>query len=155
VVVLTQTTLNVDRTMRTTARLRERFPALVVPSRDDLCYATKNRQDAVRRIGPRVQLFLVVSSDTSSNGARLVEVAREASGRAHRIDAVRELDPAWLEGVESVGLTSAASTPDDLVQDVVAFFRERNPDLDVVEEGESEEVTFRLPKRVPPAGERR
>ncbi len=154
VVVLTQTTLNVDRTLRTTARLRERFPALVVPSRDDLCYATKNRQDAVRRIGPRVHLFLVVSSDTSSNGARLVEVAREACGRAHRIDSVTELDPAWLEGVEAVGVTSAASTPDDLVQEVVAFFRKENPDLEVVEEGEPEEITFRLPRRVPPAGGR-
>lgn len=150
VVVLTQTTLNVDRTHGTVRLLRERFPDLVVPSRDDLCYATRNRQDAVQRIAPRVDLFLVVTSTTSSNGTRLLELAGELTGRARRIETAADLDDAWFEGVRAVGVTSAASTPDDLVQDVVRWFRERNPDLEVIEEGEAETVTFRQPKRVPP-----
>jgi 4-hydroxy-3-methylbut-2-enyl diphosphate reductase len=150
VVVLTQTTLSVDDTARTVEILRQRFPDLVVPSRDDLCYATKNRQDAVRRIAADVELFLVVTSDYSSNGMRLLELAEGLTGNARRIERVDDIDEAWLDGVSAVGVTSAASTPDDLVQEIVAFFRERNPALDVIEEGEWEEITFRQPKRVPP-----
>lgn len=103
VVVLTQTTLSVDDTSRTIALLSERFPKLLKPRADDLCYATKNRQDAVRRIAPTVDLFLVVSSATSSNGMRLLDLAAELCGHAHRIDGVHELDPDWLEGVSKVG----------------------------------------------------
>lgn len=151
VVVLTQTTLSVDDTMKTIAILRERFPNLVVPSRDDLCYATKNRQDAVRRIGAHAELFLVVTSDRSSNGMRLLELADELTGNAKRVESVGDIDESWLEGIRSVGLSSAASTPEDLVQEIVAFFRSRNPDLDVIEEGEWEDITFRQPKRMPAA----
>jgi 4-hydroxy-3-methylbut-2-enyl diphosphate reductase len=150
VVVLTQTTLSVDDTMRTIDLLRERFPSLVVPSRDDLCYATKNRQDAVRGIAPHVGAFVVVTSDYSSNGMRLLELAERLTGRAYRVDTPDDLDPAWFDGVSAVGVTSAASTPDDLVQGVVAWFRARNADLSVIEEGEWEDIEFRKPKRVPP-----
>ncbi len=150
VVVVTQTTLSVDDTMRTIEILKERFPKLVQPSRSDLCYATKNRQDAVKRIAAMVDAFVVVSSTTSSNGMRLLELAEDMTGRALRIDAPEDLGRADLEGVRSVGVTSAASTPDDLVQGVVAWFRARNPELQVVEEGEWEDITFRKPKRVPP-----
>ncbi len=150
VVVLTQTTLSVDDTMRTIDILRARFPALVVPPRDDLCYATKNRQDAVKAIAPLVDAFVVVTSTTSSNGMRLLELAEDLTRKALRVEGTADLDPDWFEGVRSVGVTSAASTPDDLVQDIVAWFRGRNPDLRVVEEGEWEDIEFRKPKRVPP-----
>ena len=149
VVVLTQTTLSVDDTTRTIELLRNRFPALLVPSRDDLCYATKNRQDAVRSIAGRVELFLVVTSDYSSNGMRLLELAEELCGNARRVESVRDIDPTWLEGAASVGITSAASTPDDLVQEMVAYFRELNPAVQLIEEGEWEQITFRPAKRVP------
>src|SRR5690606_18186164 len=148
VVVLTQTTLSVDDTMRTIELLRRRFPKLVVPPSDDLCFATKNRQDAVRRIAPRVDLFLVVTSAASSNGMRLVELAQDVTGNARRIESVADIQDAWLSGVASVGVTSAASTPEDLVQEVVSFFRRRNPDLELVEEGEWENIEFRKPRRV-------
>ena len=150
VVVLTQTTLSVDDTNKTTEILRCRFPKLVVPSRDDLCYATKNRQDAVRDIGDKTDLFLVVTSDYSSNGMRLLELADELMGNAQRIERVDDIREEWLDGVASVAITSAASTPDDLVQEMVGFFQARNPDLEIVEEGEWENITFRKPRRVAP-----
>jgi 4-hydroxy-3-methylbut-2-en-1-yl diphosphate reductase len=150
VVVLTQTTLSVDDTMRTIAILRERFPKLVLPSRDDLCYATKNRRDAVKRIAAQVDAFVVVTSVTSSNGMRLLELAEELTGRALRVEGPADLSEAALAGARSVGVTSAASTPDDLVQAIVAWFRERNPALQVIEEGEWEHITFRKPRPVPP-----
>ena len=150
VAVLTQTTLSVDDTAKTIEILRERFPKLVVPSRDDLCYATKNRQDAVKEIAPHVDLFLVVTSDYSSNGMRLLELADELTGNAKGIESINDIEEAWLEGTNSVGVTSAASTPDDLVQEIINFFRERNAKLEVVEEGEWEDIVFREPKRVAP-----
>ncbi len=149
VVVLTQTTLSVDDTMRTIEILRERFPSLLVPPSDDLCYATKNRQDAVKGIAPHVELFLVVTSDYSSNGMRLLELAGDLCGNAKRIESAGDIQEAWLENVRAVGVTSAASTPDDLVQDIVAYFRARNAGLEVLEEGEWENIAFRKPKRVP------
>ena len=151
VVVLTQTTLSVDDTTRTVELLRERFPKLVTPSRDDLCYATKNRQDAVRTIASRVDGFVVVTSDYSSNGMRLLELAEELTGRALRVESAADLDEAWFRGMRAVGVTSAASTPDDLVHEIVTWFRERNADLLVVEEGEWENIAFRKPKREPAA----
>jgi 4-hydroxy-3-methylbut-2-enyl diphosphate reductase len=149
VVVLTQTTLSVDDTEKTVDLLRKRFPDLIVPSRDDLCYATKNRQDAVRRIAADVELFLVVTSSHSSNGMRLLELAEGLTGNARRVESVRDIDESWLQGVSQIGVTSAASTPEDLVQEIVAYFRERNPRLSVVERGEAEEITFRRPRRIP------
>jgi len=150
VVVLTQTTLSVDDTLATIEILKQRFPELVVPSRDDLCYATKNRQDAVKNIAPYVDLFLVLTSRASSNGMRLLELAQSLVGRAERIDTAQDIQPDWLEGVRTVGITSAASTPDDLVQEVVAYFRQQNPSLEVIEEGEWEDIEFRQPRRLSP-----
>ncbi len=150
VAVVTQTTLSVDDTNRTIELLQQRFPKLVRPKRDDLCYATKNRQDAVRTIGARVDAFVVVTSTASSNGMRLLELAEREAGRAFRIASAADLDPVWFDGVGAVGVTSAASTPDDLVQEVVAWFQERNPAVRIVEEGEWEDIVFRKPKRVPP-----
>lgn len=149
VAVLTQTTLSVDDTMRTIDILRERFPNLVTPARDDLCYATKNRQDAVRQLAPNCDLFLVVTSDYSSNGMRLLELAEDLSGNARRVESVRDIRSEWLQGISSVGISSAASTPDDLVQEIVAYFRDLNPQLELIEEGEWENITFRPAKRVP------
>ena len=149
VVVLTQTTLSVDDVEKTIEVLKTRFPKLVIPPSDDLCYATKNRQDAVRGIAPHVDLFLVVTSDYSSNGMRLLELAEDLMGNAKRVESVADIEEGWLENVHAVGITSAASTPDDLVGEMVAFFREKNAGLKVVEEGEWENITFRQPKRVP------
>ncbi len=151
VVVLTQTTLSVDDVAKTIAILKTRFPALVIPPSDDLCYATKNRQDAVRQIAPHVEMFLVVTSDYSSNGMRLLELAQDLTGNAKRIESTADVRPEWFSVVRSVGITSAASTPDDLVQEIVAYFKAQNSTLEVVEEGEWENITFRKPKRVPAA----
>ena len=150
VVALTQTTLSVDDTLATIEILKQRFPKLVVPGRHDLCYATKNRQDAVKRIAPQVELFLVLTSQTSSNGMRLLELAQSLVGRAERINTAADIRPEWLEGVRSVGITSAASTPEDLVQEVVAYFRQQNPALELIEEGEWEDIEFREPRRLSP-----
>lgn len=151
VIVLTQTTLSVDDTDKTIEILKSRFQNLTIPSRDDLCYATKNRQAAVKQIAPKVDLFLVVTSTTSSNGMRLLELAETITPHAHRIDTLNDIQESWLKGVQNVGITSAASTPDDLVQDLVGFFRSQNPELQVIEEGEPEDIEFRMPERVPAA----
>ncbi len=149
VIVLTQTTLSVDDTDKTVEVLRSRFPKLTIPSRDDLCYATKNRQAAVKQIAPHVDLFLVVTSTTSSNGMRLLELAERLTPNAQRLDTIVDLQDSWLKGVRAVAITSAASTPDDLVQEIIAFFKTQNPNLQVIEEGEPEEIEFRIPERVP------
>ncbi|WP_309572262.1 4-hydroxy-3-methylbut-2-enyl diphosphate reductase [Deinococcus sp.] len=149
-VVLTQTTLSVDDTRRTIDILKARFPALVIPPSEDLCYATKNRQDAVKAIAPRVDAFLVLTSTHSSNGMRLLELAHETCGRSERLETVADLAHIDLDGVRNVGITSAASTPDDLVQAVVAHFRDLNPALTVIEEGEWEDIEFREPRKILP-----
>ncbi|GGM00230.1 4-hydroxy-3-methylbut-2-enyl diphosphate reductase [Deinococcus aerophilus] len=149
-VVLTQTTLSVDDTRRTVDILKARFPALIVPPSEDLCYATKNRQDAVKAIAPQVDAFLVLTSTHSSNGMRLLELAHDTCGRAERLETAADLAGLDLSGVRSVGITSAASTPDDLVQEVVAHFRALNPALEVIEEGEWENIEFREPKKILP-----
>lgn len=148
-VILTQTTLSVDDVYRTIDILKKRFPNMVVPPSDDLCYATKNRQDAVKAIAPNVDLFLVVSSDYSSNGMRLVDLAQDLMGNAKRIESVVDIKEDWLQNAKSVGVTSAASTPDDLVQAIKALFEKRNPNVNIIEEGEWENITFRPAKRVP------
>ncbi len=148
-IVLTQTTLSVDDTDKTVEVLKSRFPKLTIPSRDDLCYATKNRQAAVKQIAPKVDLFLVVTSTASSNGMRLLELAELLTPRAERLDSLSDLQDSWLEGVRNVGMTSAASTPDDLVQEIIQFFKTQNPNLQVIEEGEPEDIEFRMPERVP------
>jgi 4-hydroxy-3-methylbut-2-enyl diphosphate reductase len=123
---LSQTTLSVDETMETVRRLREKFPQLEDPPSDDICYATQNRQVAVKEIAKDADLVIVVGSANSSNSVRLVEVALEAGAKAsYRIDDISEIDEAWLEGVRTVGVTSGASVPDDLVQDVLGYLGER------------------------------
>ncbi|PYE56621.1 4-hydroxy-3-methylbut-2-enyl diphosphate reductase [Deinococcus yavapaiensis] len=148
VVVLTQTTLSVDDTRKTIAILKKRFPALVIPPSEDLCYATKNRQDAVKQIAPLVDAFLVLTSTHSSNGMRLLELAEETCGRAYRLETRDDLSRIDFTGVKSIGVTSAASTPDDLVQGVVDWFRALDPNVQVIEEGEWENIEFREPKKV-------
>lgn len=149
VVWLSQTTLSVDETMQTVGKLRERFPELQDPPSDDICYATQNRQSAVKRIAPEADLLLVVGSANSSNSVRLVEVALEAgAGAAYRIDTADEIDEAWLDDVETVGLTSGASVPEDLVQGVIDWLADRGyPTVDEVRTAE-ESLTFSLPREL-------
>ena len=123
VAYITQTTLSVDETVEIIAALRERFPAIVGPKKDDICYATQNRQNAVKELAAEVDLVLVIGSRNSSNSNRLVDVTRELGVPAHLIDDETAIDPAWLEGVETVGITSGASAPESLVERVVAHFR--------------------------------
>lgn len=126
VVWLSQTTLSVDETMETVRLLRERFPHLQDPPSDDICYATQNRQLAVRQMSPELDLMIVVGSRNSSNSVRLVEVALEYGAKAgHLVDYAEEIDEAWLEGVRTVGVTSGASVPEILVNDVLAYLAER------------------------------
>ena len=149
VVWLSQTTLSVDETMETVRRLRERFPLLADPPSDDICYATQNRQVAVKKIAPSCDLVIVVGSANSSNSVRLVEVALESGARAaHRIDHAAELDPAWVVGVRTVGLTSGASVPEILVDDVLARLAELG--FGEVEEVRTatEDLMFSLPREL-------
>jgi 4-hydroxy-3-methylbut-2-enyl diphosphate reductase len=145
VAYITQTTLSLDDTANVVDTLRERFPDLVGPPSADICYATQNRQDAVKRICEEATLVLVVGSRTSSNANRLVEVARDRGADAYLIDDETDLDPAWLQGHETVGLTAGASSPDILVDRVF----ERLADLGFSERAEveiaREDVSFRLP----------
>ncbi|HPU13655.1 MAG TPA: 4-hydroxy-3-methylbut-2-enyl diphosphate reductase [Aeromicrobium sp.] len=144
---LSQTTLSVDETMETVRRLREKFPQLEDPPSDDICYATQNRQVAVKEIAKDADLVIVVGSANSSNSVRLVEVALEAGAKAsYRIDDISEFDEAWLDGgVKTVGVTSGASVPDDLVQDVLRFLAERGiGDAKAIRTAE-ESLMFALP----------
>ena len=146
---LSQTTLSVDETMATVDKLRERFPALLDPPSDDICYATQNRQVAVKEIARDADLVIVVGSANSSNSVRLVEVALEAGAAAsYRVDDASEMDEAWLEGIGSVGVTSGASVPEDLVDGVLGWLRERGyPDARAVRTAE-ESLIFSLPKEL-------
>ena len=148
IVVLTQTTLSVQDTQAILARLRERFPALTLPPTEDICYATTNRQAAVAELSKAAELVLVVGSGTSSNSKRLVETARSAGRRAHLVQRPEEIDPAWLEGVTTVALSSGASAPEYLVQASVARLRELG--IRAVEERVviEEDVTFPLPREL-------
>ena len=148
VAFITQTTLSVDETMSIIRKLRERFPNMVGPRTDDICYATQNRQDAVKQLAPRCDLVLVIGSRNSSNSNRLVEVARQHGASSYLIDNEHEVKEEWLDGVETVGITSGASAPEELVQRLIAYFRERGAqdvsELQVTEE----DVRFMLPKDI-------
>ena len=149
VVWLSQTTLSVDETLQTVDRLRRRFPLLVSPPSDDICYATQNRQDVVKQIAPECDLLIVVGSTNSSNSVRLVEVALDAgSRRAELVDDAAEIPDAWLDGVGTIGLTSGASVPEELVTEVLAHLAERG--FADVEEfvATTESLTFSLPKEL-------
>jgi 4-hydroxy-3-methylbut-2-enyl diphosphate reductase len=148
VAYITQTTLAVDETAAIVARLRERFPAIVGPRTDDICYATTNRQAAVKQMASFCDLMLVIGSSNSSNSVRLVEVARDSGTEAHLIDNAGEVQAQWLEGRRVVGISSGASAPENLVGELVDFFRERGvadiSEFDVIRE----DVRFMLPKPI-------
>jgi 4-hydroxy-3-methylbut-2-en-1-yl diphosphate reductase len=145
---LTQTTLSVDETDRIIRRLRRRFPSIAGPKSDDICYATTNRQLAVRQMARECDLVLVIGSRNSSNSNRLVEVARDHGAHSHLIDNESQVREEWLEGTRVVGITSGASAPEELVQRLVEFFRARGTaevsEFEVVQE----DVRFMLPKEI-------
>jgi 4-hydroxy-3-methylbut-2-enyl diphosphate reductase len=148
VAYLTQTTLSVDETDRVIRRLRERFPNATGPKSDDICYATTNRQMAVRQMARECDLVLVIGSRNSSNSNRLVEVARDHGADSYLIDNEGEVREEWLEGKRVVGISSGASAPEELVQSLVDFFRERGTE-DVSEfEVVQEDVRFMLPREI-------
>jgi 4-hydroxy-3-methylbut-2-enyl diphosphate reductase len=148
VAYVSQTTLAVDETLNIIARLRERFPAIVGPRTDDICYATTNRQLAVRQMAAHCDLVLVIGSRNSSNSNRLVEVARHHGARAHLIDNEAQVRDEWLEGARVVGISSGASAPEELVERLVGFFRARGTrevsEFRVVQE----DVRFMLPGEI-------
>jgi 4-hydroxy-3-methylbut-2-enyl diphosphate reductase len=148
VAFITQTTLSVDETAQIIARLREKFPHIVSPKSDDICYATTNRQLAVKSLARECELVLVIGSRNSSNSNRLVEVAREHGAASYLIDNAAQVRDEWLEGVSTVGITSGASAPEELVSALVDFFRrcgaEEVSELTTVEE----DVRFMLPKQI-------
>ncbi len=152
VVWLSQTTLSVDETMDTVRALRERFPTLQNPPSDDICYATQNRQVAVKAMAPRCDLVIVVGSRNSSNSVRLVEVALSSgAGAARLVDYAREIDDAWLDGVETVGVTSGASVPEVLVRGVLDHLAERGwTSVEEVTTAE-ESLVFSLPRELRPS----
>lgn len=146
---LSQTTLSVDETMETVRILRDRFPNLQDPPSDDICYATSNRQTAIKKIAPQADLVLVVGSSNSSNSVRLVEVALEYGARAaYRVDYANEIDETWFEGVATVGVTSGASVPEVLVRDVLSLLTDYGfgPAEEVVTA--EEDILFSLPKEL-------
>jgi 4-hydroxy-3-methylbut-2-en-1-yl diphosphate reductase len=149
VIWLSQTTLSVDETMERVDQLKARFPMLSDPPSDDICYATSNRQYAVKTMAPQCDLVIVVGSQNSSNSKRLVEVALQAGARAsYLIDFAHEIDETWLDGVSTVGVTSGASVPDNLVMDVLAYLAERDF-LDVEEiTTANEKIAFSLPREL-------
>ncbi len=151
VVWLSQTTLSVDETTETVAALRDRFPTLLDPPSDDICYATQNRQLAVKQIAGQSDLVLVVGSQNSSNSVRLVEVAKDSgAAAAYLVDDATEIDERWLDGVSTVGVSSGASVPEELVDGVLTWLAERG--FDSVEEMEAikERMSFALPREIRP-----
>jgi len=152
VIWLSQTTLSVDETMETVRRLREKFPTLQDPPSDDICYATQNRQVAVKAMAPECELVIVVGSKNSSNSVRLVEVALGAGSRAaHLVDYAEDIDPAWLDGVTTVGVTSGASVPEILVRGVLDRLAEHGFDTVQPVTTANETLVFALPREIRPA----
>jgi 4-hydroxy-3-methylbut-2-enyl diphosphate reductase len=145
---VTQTTLSVDDAARVVAALRARFPDIVGPKKDDICYATQNRQDAVKRLAGECDLVIVVGSPNSSNSNRLREVAAQGGCPAHMVDDAGEIDPAWLEGRHRVGVTAGASAPEVLVDGVIARLRALGAGEVTVQAGIEERVHFPLPKEL-------
>jgi 4-hydroxy-3-methylbut-2-enyl diphosphate reductase len=145
---VTQTTLSVDDASAIISALRARFPSIVGPKKDDICYATQNRQDAVKTLAQQCDVVIVVGSPNSSNSNRLREVAANQGVDAYMVDNARELDPAWVAGKARVGITAGASAPEVLVQEVVARLRELGASEVSELDGISERVTFPLPKNL-------
>jgi 4-hydroxy-3-methylbut-2-enyl diphosphate reductase len=146
---LSQTTLSVDETMETVNRLKAKFPTLQAPPSDDICYATQNRQVAIKKVGAVSDLVIVVGSANSSNTVRLVEVALLAGAKAaYRVDYASEIDESWFEGVESVGVSSGASVPEELVEEVLEYLAKRGyGDVETIQTAE-EDIQFSLPKEL-------
>jgi 4-hydroxy-3-methylbut-2-enyl diphosphate reductase len=145
VAVVTQTTLGVDDANEIVKVLRRRFPKLVTPSSGDICYATQNRQEAVKLLAKEADLVLVLGSDNSSNSRRLREVAESVGARAYLIDDASEIEPGWLQGVECVAITAGASAPEHLVQQTLAYFKALGVEEAEEVEAVEEKVTFTLP----------
>jgi 4-hydroxy-3-methylbut-2-enyl diphosphate reductase len=145
VAYITQTTLSVDETVEIIGALRERYPAIVGPKKDDICYATQNRQNAVKQLAREVDLVLVIGSRNSSNSNRLVDVTREMGVASYLIDDESDIDARWLEGVRTVGVTSGASAPEWLVERVVSYFRQLGVEQVESHELVDENVHFSLP----------
>ncbi len=145
VAVITQTTLSVDDTKAILDVLRSRFPNVVTPTKDDICYATQNRQNAVKAITQDAEVILVIGAKNSSNSIRLVEVATDAGRRAYLINDTSEIDPAWFAGISCVGVTSGASAPEHLVQEVVAYLKRLGATRVEERELTQENVSFGLP----------
>lgn len=143
---VTQTTLSLDDTAAVIDALRERFPSIVGPKKDDICYATQNRQDAVKATAPGCDVFIVVGSPNSSNSTRLCEVASKAGIRAHMVDSAADLDPSWFQGVRTVGVTAGASAPEVLVRDVLGRLADWGGTMVEEAQGKREKVVFSLPK---------
>jgi len=149
VIWLSQTTLSVDETMETVLKLREKFPTLQNPPSDDICYATQNRQVAIKKVGSESDLVLVIGSANSSNTVRLVEVALEAGAKAaYRIDYASEIKDEWFEGVETVGVSSGASAPEELVDEVLEYLEKRQFGAPIEITTAEEDVQFSLPKEL-------
>jgi 4-hydroxy-3-methylbut-2-enyl diphosphate reductase len=151
VAYITQTTLSVDDTRGIIDALKLRFPSIVGPNTDDICYATQNRQRAVLELAPKVDLVLVVGAANSSNSNRLREIAESAGVPAHLIEDASALDPGWLDGVSTVGLTAGASAPEDLVQEVIATLKRRGRVRVSTLPGIEEALRFRLPVELEPS----
>ena len=145
---VTQTTLSVDDTARVIDALRDRFPLIEGPRKDDICYATQNRQDAVKRLAEKSDLVLVVGSPNSSNSNRLRELAERMGAQAHLLDRAVDIDPAWLEGKTQIGVTAGASAPEVLVQEVIEQLRQLGANAAVEIEGRPENVTFSMPREL-------
>ncbi|TWU24666.1 4-hydroxy-3-methylbut-2-enyl diphosphate reductase [Bythopirellula polymerisocia] len=148
VAYLTQTTLSVDDANRIISRIRERFPQVVSPPKDDICYATQNRQEAVSVLASSVDLTLVLGSQNSSNSQRLAELSRERGVTAHLIDGAQDIDPAWFEHVETVLVTAGASAPEVVVEAVLDFLREHFHATVEVHSLRTEDVSFPLPREL-------
>lgn len=149
---MTQTTLSVDDTSRVIDALRQRFPAVQGPRKDDICYATQNRQDAVRDLATRADVVLVVGSVNSSNSNRLRELAEQCGARAWLIDGPEDIQPEWLDGCQAVGVTAGASAPDVLVQRVVAKLKDCGGVAAEELAGREETITFSLPSALRVSG---
>jgi 4-hydroxy-3-methylbut-2-enyl diphosphate reductase len=143
---VTQTTLSMDDAARTVAALKKRFPKIVGPKKDDICYATQNRQDAIKTLAQRCDVVIVVGSPNSSNSNRLREVAEQLGVPAYMVDNATELQPVWVEGKKTVGVSAGASAPEVLVQEVVNRLRSLGANSVSTLDGIPERVTFPLPK---------
>ena len=148
VAVITQTTLSVDDTREILSTLKRRFPHMVTPTRSDICFATQNRQDAVKLLVGRVDVVIVLGAENSSNSQRLREVAEAAGCPAYLIASVNDLDAAWLQGARSVGITSGASTPESLVEQVYVYFKDQGVHEVTTVRAVEENIRFVLPKEL-------